>query len=130
MSVVSSGVADIGACSSSTIGSRMKRYRREVEMVFAHASGRLSALARFGRPGLGTFSVRGSPCARSSSARSGAPRALVEVVCGHHGHLFESVLSYLRFPSAPVPRNDAPLEVGRCWRAPRAVPTAAWRALI
>ena len=73
---------------------------REVEMVFARASG-IYACARAIRSArawdlFGSWVALRALLERSAS---GAPRALVEVVCGHHGHLFESVLSYLPLPA-------------------------------
>ena len=93
-------------------GHEMLSYR-EVEMVFAHASG-IYACARAIRSAR-AWALFGSWVALRAlleRSASGAPRALVEVVCGHHGHLFESVLSYLPLPAGKN-SNDA-----RLWKCP------------
>ena len=83
---------------------------REVEMVFARASG-IYACARAIRSAR-AWALFGSWVALRAlleRSASGAPRALVEVVCGHHGHLFKSVLSYLPLPVAERPEEDVRL---------------------
>ena len=87
---------------------------REVEMVFAHASG-IYACARAIRSArawdlFGSWVALRALLERSAS---GAPRPLAEAVCGHHGHLFESVLSYLPLPVATSPGEDV-----RLWKCP------------
>ena len=86
---------------------------REVEIAFAHASG-IYACARAIRSAR-AWALFGSWVALRAlleRSASGAPRALVEVVCGHHGHLFKSVLSYLPLPVSR-PEEDV-----RLWKCP------------
>jgi len=86
--------------------------RREFELVFAHASGR-SACARLVRAARAWNAFGGWVALRAllERSRSGAPRTLVEVACGHRP--FKTVLSYLSLPTGVSPRNDA-----RLWKCP------------
>ena len=86
--------------------------RREFELVFAHASGR-SACARLVRAARAWNAFGGWVALRAllERSRSGAPRALVEVACGHRP--FKTVLTYLSLPTGVSPRNDA-----RLWKCP------------
>ena len=89
--------------------------RREFELVFAHASGR-SACARLVRAARAWNAFGGWVALRAllERSRSGAPRTLVEVVCGHRP--FKTVLSYLSLPRDATgigTRNDA-----RLWKCP------------
>ena len=86
--------------------------RREFELVFAHASGR-SACARLVRAARAWNAFGGWVALRAllERSRSGAPRTLVEVACGHRP--FKTVLTYLSLPTGVSPRNDA-----RLWKCP------------
>jgi hypothetical protein len=86
--------------------------RREFELVFAHASGR-SECARLVRAARAWNAFGGWVALRAllERSRSGAPRALVEVACGHRP--FKTVLTYLSLPTCVSPRNDA-----RLWKCP------------
>ena len=89
--------------------------RREFELVFAHASGR-SACARLVRAARAWNVLGGWVALRAllERSRSGAPRALVEVACGHRP--FKTVLTYLSAMGKVYPRNDA-----RLWKCPPAL---------
>ena len=89
--------------------------RREFELAFAHASGR-TACARLVRAARAWNVLGGWVALRAllERSRSGAPRALVEVACGHRP--FKTVLTYLSAMGKVYPRNDA-----RLWKCPPAL---------